>query len=87
VKGTVKVFEKSGKRTLVFENFSSDGGPDLYIYLAEDASLSNAVEVQKLTNTGSFFLEAPETFDPGRQRTVLIWCKSYSVLFGHAKLR
>ncbi|WP_138990925.1 DM13 domain-containing protein [Larkinella sp. C7] len=87
VKGTVKVYDKAGKRTILFENFSTDGGPDLRIYLAEDTSLTNFIEVQKLTNTGSFFLEAPASFDPARQRTILIWCKAYSVLFGHAKLQ
>ncbi|RRB03990.1 DM13 domain-containing protein [Larkinella rosea] len=87
VKGTVKVYEKEGTRTLLFENFSTDSGPDLRIYLAEDTGLTNAIEVQKLTTIGSFFLKAPAGFDPVRQRTILIWCKSYSVLFGHAKLQ
>ena len=85
--GAVKVYEKAGKQTLVFENFKTDGGPDLRIYLAEDAALTNFTEVSKLAATGSFFVEAPTTFNPAKQRTVLIWCKQFSVLFGSATLK
>ena len=87
VSGNVKVYEKAGKRTLVFSDFKTEGGPDLRIYLAEDAALTNFVEVSKLTATGSFFLELPDSANPVKQRTVLIWCKQFSVLFGSATLK
>lgn len=85
--GAIKVYEKAGKQTLVFENFKTDGGPDLRIYLAEDAALTNFVEVSKLSASGNFFVEAPASFSPAKQRTVLIWCKQFSVLFGSATLK
>jgi hypothetical protein len=87
VSGNAKVYEKSGKRTLVFSDFKTDGGPDLRIYVAEDAALTNFVEVSRLTATGSFFLELPETVNPLKQRTVIIWCKQYGVFFGSATLK
>ncbi len=84
--GTVSLYEKAGKRTLVFTNFKTDGGPDLRIYLAETTGVRNFVEVSKLNATGNFFVELPAVADPARQRYVLIWCKAFSVLFGNAEL-
>ncbi|RIV24005.1 hypothetical protein DYU11_13660 [Fibrisoma montanum] len=86
--GTVQVSESNGKRTLVFTNFRTDGGPDLRIYLAENTALRNFIEVARLNSTtGNFSVELPATADPSRQRFVLIWCKAFSVLFGNAELK
>jgi hypothetical protein len=87
VKGTAKIYEKSGKRTLLLENFTTDGGPDLRIYLADGTAFTNFIEVGKLTATGNFFIEIPATFDPVKHTFVLIWCKQFSVLFGNAPLK
>ncbi len=86
VKGTVTVYEKGGKRTLVFADFQTDGGPDLRIYVAEDRALTNSIEITKLTASGNFIVDLPTNFDPTRHRTVVIWCKAFSVLFGSALL-
>ncbi|GAB3641272.1 DM13 domain-containing protein [Spirosoma arcticum] len=86
--GTVNVVETGGKRTLVFTNFRTDGGPDLRIYLAENTGLRNFIEVSRLTSTsGNFSVELPAGADPARQRYVIIWCKAFSVLFGNAELK
>ncbi len=87
VKGTVAVYEKNGRRTLVFTDFSTESGPDLRIYLAEDAALTNYFEVSKLTTTGSFFVDLPGTYNPTQHKAVLIWCKAFSVLFGSSTLK
>ena len=87
VSGTVKVYEKAGKRTLVFTDFQTENGPELHIYLAENTSLRNFIDVSKLTSNGNFSVELPTEADPGKQRFVLIWCKPFSVLFGHAELK
>ena len=85
--GNVKVYEKEGKNTLVFENFKTDGGPDLRIYLSEDKAASKAVEVSNKVNSGNYFIELPAAADHKTQKFVLIWCKQYSVLFGNAELK
>lgn len=87
VKGTAKIYEKAGVQTIVFENFMADGGPDLRIYLADGVAVSNFVEVTKLTASGNFFLTIPAGYDPAKHRTALIWCKQFSVPFGHADLK
>lgn len=87
VSGQVKLYEKAGKRTLVFDNFRTDGGPDLRIYLAENTSLRNFIEVTRLNASDHLEVELPTDADPARQRFVLIWCKAFSVLFGSAELK
>lgn len=89
VSGTVKLIadkNDSNKKYLSFENFKTDEGPGLYIYLAEDKSNSNFTSVAKLTKTGTFTLEVPSEAMLDKQKYVLVWCQPYSVLFGSAKL-
>jgi Electron transfer DM13 len=89
VSGTVKVIsdsKKTQKKYLSFENFKTEQGPDLYIYLAEDIRSNNFVSVAKLANTGSFVLELPKNIELEKHQYVLVWCKQFSVLFGSAKL-
>ena len=89
VSGTVKVVADktdTKKKYLSFENFKTEAGPDLYIYLAEDQKSTNYTEVTKLANTGSFTLDIPATAKLDKQKYVLVWCKQYTVLFGSAKL-
>lgn len=74
------------KKYLSFENFKTDAGPDLRIYLAEDTKAKGFIEVGKLTSTGTFILDVPTAAMLDKQKYVLIWCEDFSVLFGSAKL-
>ncbi|MCU0341762.1 MAG: DM13 domain-containing protein [Spirosomaceae bacterium] len=85
--GSVKLYEKDGKRTLLFENFKVDNGPDLRLYLSEDKVASNFVEVSSKLNSGAFFVEVPATANLQKQKFVLIWCKAFTVLFADAELK
>jgi Electron transfer DM13/Prokaryotic membrane lipoprotein lipid attachment site len=85
--GSVKLYEKEGKQVLVFENFKVDNGPDLRIYLSEDPVASNFVEVSNKVILGTFFAEIPATANLQKQKTVLIWCRAFSVLFAQAELK
>lgn len=87
VSGTVRLYERNGKQTLVFENFQSDTGPDLRIYFATDTQASSFTEVSMLTSTGNFFVDVPAGISLNQQRYVLIWCKRFSVHFGNAELK
>lgn len=85
--GTAKLYRKGSDHTLVFENFKSDAGPDLRIYLAEDTKAKNFIEVAELKNTGSFFIKLPADAKLDNRTQVLIWCKQFTVLFGSAELK
>lgn len=87
--GTVKVVADKAdakKKYLSFENFKSDEGPDLYVYLAEDKTAKGFTSVVKLSKTGTFVVDIPTEADLTKQKYVLIWCKQFSILFGSAKL-
>lgn len=86
--GLVKVYEDKDKnRTLVFENFKTDAGPDLRIYLAEDKAVTNFIQVTNMIKNGNSFVTIPMSANLQKQNHVLIWCKQFSVLFGSAKLK
>ena len=87
--GTVRVVADktdAKKKYLSFENFKTDAGPDLYVYLAEDKTAKGFISVMKLDKTGTFVLDVPTNADLTKQKYVLIWCKQFTVLFGSAKL-
>ncbi|MBC8153589.1 MAG: DM13 domain-containing protein [Bacteroidetes bacterium] len=88
VSGKVSLYTNpvTGQRYLSFENFKSDAGPELYVYLAEDRSLTNFTNVSRLTNVGTFYYEIPAG-SRANQQTVLIWCRPFAVLFGSATLK
>ena len=88
VSGKVSLYTNpaTGQRYLSFENFTSDSGPELHVYLAEDRSLTNYIDVGRLTNVGTFYYEIPAG-SKANQQTVLIWCRPFSVLFGSAQLK
>jgi hypothetical protein len=86
--GTVKLLKDStGKKFLSFENFKTDAGPDLRVYLSEDLTATNFTEVASKVTNGTYQLDVATTIDTDKKRKVLIWCKSFSVLFGSADLK
>ena len=89
VSGRVKVVVDkmdANKKYLSFENFKTDTGPDLYIYLAEDRNATGALSITKLDKTGTFTLDIPSSANLLKQKYVLVWCKQFAVHFGSAKL-
>jgi hypothetical protein len=87
--GTVKLSkDAAGKKFLVFENFKSDAGPDLRIYLSDDLKATNYTEItNKVTLSGTFQVPVDAAVNTDTKRKVLIWCKQFSVLFGSADLK
>lgn len=87
--GTVKVVQDAaGKKHLLFENFRSDNGPDLRVWLSPNNSGSPYQELGNLKAvTGSFSYELSAAINYSSNNRVLIWCEDFSVLFGHAVLQ
>ena len=86
--GTVKLAkDAAGKKFLVFDSFQTDAGPDLRIYLSEDLKANNYTEITNKVTNGTYQLDVATTIDTDKKRKVLIWCKSFSVLFGSADLK
>lgn len=82
-----------GKVVLRFENFNSANGPDLHVYLskasspANDAQVKNGLDVGKLKATqGSLNYELDGSIDLSQYKSVVVYCQSFSVIFGYANL-
>ncbi len=82
------------QRFLRFENFETDNGPDLNVYLSTapaDASADefddDFIDLGALSgNIGDQNYELPPDVDLTRYRTVVIWCVRFGVAFGAADL-
>lgn len=82
------------QRFLRFEDFATDNGPDLNVYLSSapaDASAGefddDFVDLGDLKgNIGAQNYEIPTTVDLSHHSTVVIWCVRFSVAFGAAEL-
>ena len=87
--GTVKIVrDSSNRRFLVFENFRTDNGPDLRVWLSPNTGTSQYREAGRLTAvSGNFSYELDAAADPIVYNHVLIWCEDFSVLFGYAVLQ
>jgi hypothetical protein len=87
--GTLKVYEKDNNRIYSFENFKSDNGPDLKVYLSEDTKDKNGLDIGKLKAvSGNFEYSVPKSTAGLANKThLVIWCKAFSVTFGHVTVK
>ena len=87
--GTVKIVKDAANKTfLIVENFKTDGGPDLRIWLSPVNTANPYQEVGLLKATsGNFFYELDASYNYTSNNRVLIWCKQFAVLFGYAVLQ
>ena len=86
--GIVKLAkDANGKKFLIFDNFKTDSGPDLRIYLSDDLKATNYTEISNKVINGSYQLTVDASIDTEKKRKVLVWCKQFSVLFGSADLK
>ena len=93
--GRVKVQRLAdGSYALRLEGLDVENGPDLYVYLTPAAADApngaiddGAVSLGRLKgNKGDQTYVVPASADLGKHRTVAIWCKRFSVVFGTAAL-
>jgi hypothetical protein len=77
-----------GRRVVTLTRFETSAGPDLRVRLATgtDAGGGDALDLGALKgNRGDQQYELPRGAEIGG-RTVVIWCRAFSVAFGHARL-
>ncbi len=72
---------------LRFENFETDNGPDLNVYLRSSANPDDFIDLGDLKgNIGDQNYELPADFDAETYDVVDIWCVRFGVSFGSAQL-
>ena len=92
--GTALVLGAGEERFLRLEDFATDNGPDLNVYLstapsdADDGEFDDDfVDLGDLKgNIGNQNYEIPVDVDLTRYRSVVIWCVRFGVAFGAAEL-
>jgi hypothetical protein len=90
--GPVSLVELDGKTYLRFDNVAIQNGPDLHVYLARgmggayDGSRDLYLGALKATN-GSFNYELPAGTTLADYKSVVVWCRAFTVLFTWADLR
>ena len=92
--GTALVLSDGDRRVLRFEDFETDNGPDLNVYLSTASPDAPAgdfdedfVDLGDLKgNIGNQNYDIPEGVDLSVHSTVVIWCVRFSVAFGAAPL-
>ena len=90
--GPVSLVEVDGRTFLRFENVAIQNGPDLHVYLgrgtggAYDGNRDLYLGALKATN-GSFNYELPAGTPTSDYKSVVVWCRAFTVLFTWADLR
>ncbi len=87
----MRVIETAGLRVLRFESVTITNAPDVRIYLSRDTggkySAANTIDLGALKATsGSFIYEIPVGADLSAYRSVVVWCRAFSVLVTWADL-
>jgi hypothetical protein len=86
--GMVKVIDSAGQKYLVFQNFSTDNGPALRVWLSKNTGVADYINLGNLkAASGNFYYPLASNHNTGVYTHVLIWCETFSVLFGHAVLQ
>lgn len=78
-----------GGTVLTLTELETDPGPDLRVYLVTGGpdDLGDVVDLGALKgNRGDQQYDVPPSVDTERHRTVVIWCRAFSVAFGSARL-
>ncbi len=87
--GTAALLKVEGKYYVRFEDdFKTTNGPDLFVYFGKDGKYESSAQLGTLKgNIGSQNYEVPSDINPNEYNEVWIWCRAFSVPFGHAVLQ
>jgi hypothetical protein len=93
--GAVAVVQLAdGSRVLTITGLATDNGPDLYVYLDDDAAdaessaFDDGFDLGPLRgNIGDLVYTIPDALDLSTIASVAIWCDRFSALFGAANLQ
>ncbi len=83
-----------GDNVVRFEDFEVENGPDLFVYLSagdpsgpQRALADDFVDLGRLKgNIGTQNYEIPDGTDLAKYRTVVVWCRRFTVAFAAAEL-
>lgn len=87
VSGTAKIITTDGNSSLVLDQFSTNNGPDLHVYLSKQATPKDFIDLGSLKSIrGTQVYEINEKSDLTEYKYALIHCQQFNHLFGSALL-
>lgn len=87
VEGKALLIKVDNKYILRLEDFESESGPGLYVYLSTSRNDNDIINLGKLKATkGNLNYDVPSNTNFDKYNYVLIWCEPFGVLFGSASL-
>jgi hypothetical protein len=89
-KATVVSLAGSDKRVLTLTDFAVANGPDLRVYLVpgDGKDTGEHIDLGGLKgNKGNQKYDVPASADVAKYKTVVIWCRAFTVAFARAKLQ
>ena len=85
--GIVKIITLEKVKVVRYENFKTINGPDLYVYLSKDLQAKDFINLGKIKATeGNINYEVPKDINIQDYSYVIVWCKSFGVLFNSADI-
>jgi hypothetical protein len=95
VDGKATIYQlEDGKPLLRLEDFSATNGPDLFVVLSSSANPDQDgvktgayLQLEALKgNIGNQNYELPADIDPSQYKSIVIWCRTFNVVFGYAPI-
>lgn len=85
--GTARVLKIGDRYFVRFEDdFKVTNGPDLFVYFGKDGKYAATARLGRLKgNVGSQNYEVPAEINPLDYNEVWVWCRAFSVPFGHTR--
>jgi hypothetical protein len=90
-KGPVRLLDVGGQRLVRFEEVEITNAPDVHVYLSRETggkwseATSLYLGTLKATN-GSFHYDLPASAEVASYKSVVVWCRAFSVLITWADL-
>ncbi len=88
--GVVRIVKVGSERFVRFEDVDIAGAPDMYVYLSDrtDGKPGTFIDLGKLKATnGSFNYAIPPSVDLAAVRSIVVWCRQFTVTVTYAVLR
>lgn len=84
--GTVSIFYRDGRHTVLLDPFESQNGPDLKVYFAKSVDASEYINLGPLkSTTGKQSYNVPTGTNIDAYPFVLIWCEKFTVIFAKSE--
>lgn len=87
VSGSAKIITNDGKYSLVLDDFKTNNGPDLHVYLSKESTPKDFIDLGLLKSvSGTQVYPITGMPDFTKYKYALIHCQQYNHLFGSALL-